>query len=45
MFIKPSGKKKAERSFTVSVKKRTKEKATLKGATGMAHLRGYARSN
>jgi hypothetical protein len=40
--LKPSGKRKAKSSFTVSVKtpKGTEEKATLKGTSGMARLRG-----
>jgi hypothetical protein len=44
--LKPSGKRKAKRSFTVCVKtpKGTEEKATLKGTMGMASLRGSARS-
>jgi hypothetical protein len=44
-FFRPSGKRKAKRSFTVSVKtpKGTEEKATLKGITGMARVRGSAR--
>jgi hypothetical protein len=44
-ILKPSGKIKAERSITVSVKtpKGTEEKATLKGTTGMARLHGSAR--
>jgi hypothetical protein len=35
-ILKPSGKRKAKKSFTVS------DKTTLKGATGMARLRGSA---
>jgi hypothetical protein len=44
-ILKPSGKRKAKRSFTVSVKtpKRTVEKATFKDSTVMARLRGSAR--
>jgi hypothetical protein len=44
-ILKPSGKRKAKRSFTVSVKtpKGTEDKTTLKGSTGMARLRGSAR--
>jgi hypothetical protein len=44
-ILKPSGKRKAKRSFTVSVKtlKGTEEKATLKGTAGMSRLRGSAR--
>jgi hypothetical protein len=40
-----SGKRKAKRSFTVSVKtsKGTEEKATLKGTKGMARIRGSGR--
>jgi hypothetical protein len=43
--VKPTGKRKAKRSFTVSVKtpKGTQERATLKGTRGMARLRGSAR--
>jgi hypothetical protein len=41
-ILKPNGKRKAKRSFTVSVKtpKGTEEKATLKGTTGAAPLQG-----
>jgi hypothetical protein len=44
-ILKPSGKRKAEKNFTVSVKTSngTEENATLKGTTGMACLRGSAR--
>jgi hypothetical protein len=44
-ILKSSGKRKAKRSFTISVKtpKGTKEKATLKGTTGMARLRSSSR--
>jgi hypothetical protein len=44
-ILKPSGKRKAQRSFTVSVKTPNgiEEKATLKGTTGMARLCGSAR--
>jgi hypothetical protein len=44
-ILKPSGKRKAKRSFAFSVKsaKGTEGKATLKGTTGMARLRGSAR--
>jgi hypothetical protein len=40
--VKPSGERKAKRSFTVSVKtpNETEEKTTLKGTTGMACLCG-----
>jgi hypothetical protein len=43
--LKPSGKIKAK-NFTVVVKTAngTDEKATMKGATGLARLRGSARS-
>jgi hypothetical protein len=43
--LKPIGKRKAKRSFTVSVKtpNGTEDKTTLKGSTGMARLRGSAR--
>jgi hypothetical protein len=43
--IKPQWKKRAKRSFTIYVEtpKGTEEKATLKGTTGMARLRGSAR--
>jgi hypothetical protein len=39
-ILKPSGRRKAKRSFTISVKtpKETDEKAILKGTTGMACL-------
>jgi DnaJ-class molecular chaperone len=42
---KSSGKKEAEKNFTVSVKtpNGTEEKATLKGTAGMARLRGSVR--
>jgi hypothetical protein len=42
---KPSGKRKARKNFTVFVKtpNGTREKTTLKGATGMVRLRGSAR--
>jgi hypothetical protein len=41
----PSGKRKAKKNFTVSVKTPNgiKGKANLKGTTGMARLRGSAR--
>jgi hypothetical protein len=44
-ILKPSGKRKAKRSFTVPVKNPSgiEDKATLKGLTGMARLRGSAR--
>jgi hypothetical protein len=44
-ILKPREKRKAKRSFTVSVKtpKGAKKKATLKGTTGRARLRGSAR--
>jgi predicted RNA-binding protein with PUA-like domain len=44
-ILKPSGKRKAKRSFTVSVKTRkaTEEKVTLKGTKEMARLRGSSR--
>jgi hypothetical protein len=44
-FLKPNGKRKAKRSFTVSVKtpNGTEYKTTLKGTTRMARLRGSAR--
>jgi hypothetical protein len=44
-ILKPSGKIKAKRAFTISVKtpKRTKEEDTLKSTTGMAQRRGSAR--
>jgi hypothetical protein len=43
--LKPSGKRKAKGSFTVSVKtpKGTEQKATLKRTTGMSRLGGSAR--
>jgi hypothetical protein len=43
-ILKASGKRKAKRSFTVSVKtpNGTEDKTTLKGSTGMARLRGSA---
>jgi hypothetical protein len=43
-ILEPSGKRKAKRSFTVSVRTPygTEDKTTLKGATGMARLRGSA---
>jgi hypothetical protein len=44
-ILKPGGKRKANRIFTVSVNtpKRTEEKANLKGTTGMARLCGSKR--
>jgi hypothetical protein len=44
-ILKPSGKRKAKRSFKFSVKTAnwTEEKATMEGATGMTRLRGSAR--
>jgi hypothetical protein len=44
-ILKPNGKRRAKMSLKMSVKtrKETKEKATLKGTTGMAGLRGSAR--
>jgi hypothetical protein len=44
---KPSGKRKAKRNFTDSVKtpKGTEEKATSKGTTGMLRLRGSVSVN
>jgi hypothetical protein len=44
-ILKHSGKRKANRSFTVSVKtpKGTEEKVTLKGTTGVAPFRGSTR--
>jgi ribonuclease HI len=44
-ILKPSGKRKAKRSFTVSTRtpKRTEERSTLKGTTGMARLPGSLR--
>jgi hypothetical protein len=44
-ILKPSGKRKAKRSFTVLVKtpKGTEEKASLEGNTRMARLRAFAR--
>jgi hypothetical protein len=43
--FEPSGKRKAKRSVTVSVKppRGTEEKAALKGITGMSRLRGSVR--
>jgi hypothetical protein len=43
-ILKPSGKRKAKRSFTLSVKtpNGTEDKTTLKGTRGMARLRGSA---
>jgi hypothetical protein len=45
-ILKPIGKRKAQRTFTVSVETPTgtEDKTTLKGATGMARLRGSASS-
>jgi hypothetical protein len=44
-MFKPSGKRRAKRSFTISAKtpKGTEEKATLNGTTEMACLRGSVR--
>jgi hypothetical protein len=44
-ILKPSGKRKIKRNFTVSVKtpKGAEEKTTLKGTTGMTGLRDPAR--
>jgi hypothetical protein len=44
-ILKPSGKRKAKRRLTISVKapKESQEKAALKGTTGMALLHGSAR--
>jgi CxxC motif-containing protein len=44
-ILEPSGKRKAKRSFTISVKtpKGIEEKATFKCTTEMARLRGSAR--
>jgi hypothetical protein len=44
-ILKLGGKRKAQRSFTVFVNTPNgrEEKATLKGTTGMARLRGSAR--
>jgi hypothetical protein len=42
--VLPSGKRKAKRCITVSVKtQKGQEKATLKGTTGIAHVHGSAR--
>jgi hypothetical protein len=43
-ILEPIGKRKAMRSFTVSVKtpNTTEDKTTLKGTTGMADLHGSA---
>jgi hypothetical protein len=43
-ILKPIGKRKAKRSFTISVKtpNGTEDKTTLKGTTRMARLRGSA---
>jgi hypothetical protein len=43
--IKPIGKRKATKNFTVVViiPNRTEGKVTLKGTTGMAHLHGSER--
>jgi hypothetical protein len=42
--LKAQGKKKAKKSFTVSVKtpKGTEDKATFKGTTGLARFGGFA---
>jgi hypothetical protein len=44
-ILTPNGPRKAKKNFTVSIKtpNRTEEKATLKGTTEMARLRGSAR--
>jgi hypothetical protein len=46
-ILKHSGKGKAKKSFTVSVKtpNGTEQKSTLQGTTGMARLCGSARKN
>jgi hypothetical protein len=44
-ILKPSGERKVKKNFTISIEtpNETEEKATLKGAIGMAPLRGSAR--